>query len=130
SSTQVKDARVSLMYFNARHVAKTIPRTASKVLDMGNLVHALALQPEHLEAEFSVEPEIPESAFTATATLREFIDAYNASLPALLSADEIKALLEEHNASLPAPLPLGASLEETAQSYMALPAEYQRIEEG
>nr|DAQ27106.1 MAG TPA: Exodeoxyribonuclease 8 [Caudoviricetes sp.] len=130
SSTQVKDARVSLMYFNARHVAKTIPRTASKVLDMGNLVHALALQPENLEAEFSVEPEIPEGAFTTTATLREFIEAYNASLPALLSADEIKALLEEHNASLPAPVPLGASLEETAQSYMALPAEYQRIEEG
>jgi exodeoxyribonuclease VIII len=130
SSTQVKDARVSLMYFNARHVAKTIPRTASKVLDMGNLVHALALQPENLEAEFSVEPEIHEGAFTTTATLREFIDGYNASLPALLSADEIKALLEEHNASLPAPVPLGASLEETAQSYMALPAEYQRIEEG
>lgn len=130
SSTQVKDARVSLMYFNARHVAKTIPRTASKVLDMGNLVHALALQPENLEVEFSVEPEIPEGAFTTTATLREFIDAYNASLPALLSADEIKALLEEHNASLPAPVPLGTSLEETGQSYMALPAEYQRIEEG
>ncbi|ENW5213715.1 RecE family exodeoxyribonuclease [Enterobacter cloacae] len=130
SSTQVKDARVSLMYFNARHVAKTIPRTTSKVLDMGNLVHALALQPENLEEEFSVEPEIPDGAFTTTATLREFIEAYNASLPALLSADEIKALLEEHNASLPAPVPLGASLEETAQSYMALPAEYQRIEEG
>ncbi|HFK7268263.1 TPA: RecE family exodeoxyribonuclease [Enterobacter asburiae] len=130
SSTQVKDARVSLMYFNARHVAKTIPRTASKVLDMGNLVHALALQPENLEAEFSVEPEIPEGAFTTTATLREFIDAYNANLPALLSADEIKALLEEHNASLPAQVPLGAILEETAQSYMALPAEYQRIEDG
>lgn len=127
SSTQVKDARVSLMYFNARHVAKTIPRAPSKVLDMGNLVHALALQPENLEAEFSVEPVIPEGAFTTTATLREFIDAHNASLPALLSADEIKALLEEHNATLPAQLPLGASLEETAQSYMALPAEYQRI---
>ncbi|RTN83709.1 RecE family exodeoxyribonuclease [Enterobacter asburiae] len=130
SSTQVKDARVSLMYFNARHVAKTIPRTASKVLDMGNLVHALALQPETLDAEFSVEPEIPEGAFTTTATLREFIDAYNASLPTLLSSDEIKALLEEHNASLPASVPLGASLEETAQSYMDLPAQYQRIEEG
>lgn len=130
SSTQVKDARVSLMYFNARHVAKTIPRTTSKVLDMGNLVHALALQPENLEEEFSVEPEIPEGAFTTTATLREFIEAYNASLPALLSPDDIKALLEEHSASLPAPVPLGASLEETAQSYMVLPAEYQRIEEG
>lgn len=43
--------------------------------------HALALQPENLEEEFSVEPEIPEGAFTTTATLREFIDAYNASIP-------------------------------------------------
>ncbi|EFQ2536845.1 exodeoxyribonuclease, partial [Salmonella enterica] len=86
SSTQVKDARVSLMYFNARHVEKTIVKERSPVLDMGNLVHALALQPENLEAEFSVEPEIPEGAFTTTATLREFIDAHNASLPALLSA--------------------------------------------
>ncbi|EGR6747250.1 exodeoxyribonuclease, partial [Salmonella enterica] len=88
SSTQVKDARVSLMYFNARHVEKTIVKERSPVLDMGNLVHVLALQPENLEAEFSVEPEIPEGAFTTTATLREFIDAHNASLPALLSADD------------------------------------------
>ncbi|WP_264384275.1 exonuclease family protein [Siccibacter colletis] len=128
SSTQVKDARVSLMYFNARHVAKTIPREGSKVLDMGNLVHALALQPENLEEEFSVEPVIPEGAFTTAATLRAFIDEYNATLPALLSADDIKALLEEHNATLPAPVPMGGSLEETAQSYMTLPAEFQRIE--
>jgi len=127
SSTQVKDARVSLMYFNARHVAKTIPRAPSKVLDMGNLVHALALQPEQLDAEFSVEPVIPEGAFTTTATLRAFIDEHNATLPALLSAEDIKALLEEHNATLPAQVPMGSSLEETAQSYMALPAEYQRI---
>ncbi|EDG6645250.1 exodeoxyribonuclease, partial [Salmonella enterica subsp. enterica serovar Typhimurium] len=39
SSTQVKDARVSLMYFNARHVEKTIVKERSPVLDMGNLVH-------------------------------------------------------------------------------------------
>ncbi|WP_142503490.1 RecE family exodeoxyribonuclease [Lelliottia amnigena] len=128
SSTQVKDARVSLMYFNARHVAKTIQRAPSKVLDMGNLVHALALQPENLVEEFSVEPEIPEGAFTTTATLREFIYVHNASLPALLGTDDIKALLEEYNATLPAQLPLGASLEETAQNYMALPADFQRIE--
>ncbi|MCU6669957.1 PD-(D/E)XK nuclease-like domain-containing protein [Enterobacteriaceae bacterium H4N4] len=148
SSTQVKDARVSLMYFNARHVAKTIPREGSKVLDMGNLVHGLALQPENLDEEFSVEPVIPEGAFTTAATIRAFIDEHNASLPALLSADDIKVLLEQHNATLPAPLSaddikalldehnatlpaqvsLGAALDETAQSYMALPAEYQRIE--
>lgn len=130
SSTQVKDARVSLMYFNARHVEKTIVKERSPVLDMGNLVHVLALQPENLEAEFSVEPEIPEGAFTTTATLREFIDAHNASLPALLSADDIKALLEEYNATLPSQMPPGASVDETYASYEQLPEEFQRIENG
>ncbi|EGT0633759.1 exodeoxyribonuclease VIII [Citrobacter freundii] len=128
SSTQVKDARVSLMYFNARHVEKTIVKERSPVLDMGNLVHALALQPEQLDAEFSVEPVIPEGAFTTTATIRAFIDEYNASLPAILSADDIKTLLEEYNATLPAQVPLGGSAEETGQSYMSLPEDYQRIE--
>jgi len=130
SSTQVKDARVSLMYFNARHVAKTIPREGSKVLDMGNLVHALALQPENLDEEFSVEPVIPEGAFTTAATLRTFIDVHNASLPAQLSADDIKALLDEYNATLPAQLPLGASVDETYAAYEQLPEVYQRIENG
>ncbi|ECR3588327.1 exodeoxyribonuclease [Salmonella enterica] len=130
SSTQVKDARVSLMYFNARHVEKTIVKERSPVLDMGNLVHVLALQPENLEAEFSVEPEIPEGAFNTTATLREFIDAHNASLPALLSADDIKALLEEYNATLPSQMPPGASVDETYASYEQLPEEFQRIENG
>ncbi|MEQ9868761.1 PD-(D/E)XK nuclease-like domain-containing protein [Pectobacterium odoriferum] len=130
SSTQVKDARVSLMYFNARHVAKTIARENSKVLDMGNLVHALALQPENLLAEFSVEPEIPTGAFTTTATIRAFIDEHNASLPTLLSADDIKALLEAHNATLPPQVALGDDVTQTGENYMSLPAEFQRVEEG
>ncbi|WP_407301888.1 RecE family exodeoxyribonuclease [Raoultella planticola] len=130
SSTQVKDARISLMYFEKRHVSKVIEKTRSPVLDMGNLVHALALQPEQLDKEFSVEPEIPEGAFTTTATIRAFIDEYNTNLSPLLSADDIKALLEAHNATLPAQIPLGASAEETGQSYMSLPVEFQRIEDG
>ncbi|MEH4605816.1 PD-(D/E)XK nuclease-like domain-containing protein [Klebsiella variicola] len=150
SSTMVKDARVSLMYFEARHVSKTINKERSPVLDMGNLVHALALQPEDMDKEFSVEPEIPEGAFTTTATIRAFIDEYNNGLPPLLSADdikalleahnaslsaplsteEIKALIEEHNASLPAQTSLGNDINETGQSYMSLPVDFQRIEEG
>jgi exodeoxyribonuclease VIII len=130
SSTMVKDARVSLMYFEARHVSKTIQKVRSPVLDMGNLVHALALQPEQLEKEFSIEPEIPEGAFTTTATIRAFIDEYNNGLPVLLSADDIKRFLEEYNATLPAQVPLGTSIEETGQGYMSLPAEFQRIEDG
>ena len=130
SSTMVKDARVSLMYFEARHVSKTINKERSPVLDMGNLVHALALQPDDMDKEFSVEPEIPEGAFTTTATIRAFIDEHNASLPPLLSADDIKALLDAHNATLPTPFPLGASVDESYASYEQLPEEFQRIESG
>lgn len=130
SSTQVKDARISLMYFEKRHVSKVIEKTRSPVLDMGNLVHALALQPEQLEKEFSIEPEIPEGAFTTASTIRAFIDEYNAGLPPLLSADDIKAQLEAHNATLPQPVPMGDDVTQTGENYMALPAEFQRIEEG
>lgn len=127
SSTMVKDARVSLMYFEARHVSKTIQKVRSPVLDMGNLVHALALQPEQLEKEFSIEPEIPEGAFTTTATIRAFIDEYNAGLPPLLSADDIKTQLEAHNATLPAPVPLGGDKDAIGIAYLELPDEFKRI---
>ncbi|EAB8479087.1 DNA breaking-rejoining protein [Salmonella enterica subsp. enterica serovar Java] len=130
SSTMVKDARVSLMYYEGRHVSKTIKKDHSKVLDMGNLVHVLALQPEILDEEFSIEPEIPEGALTTTATIREVIDEYNASLTPQLSADEIKALLEEYNSTLPQPVPLGDDVVQTGESYMSLPPEFQRVEEG
>ncbi|UIS24900.1 exodeoxyribonuclease 8 [Aeromonas phage pAEv1818] len=130
SSTMVKDARVSLMYFEARHVSKTIKKERSPVLDMGNLVHSLALQPGDMDKEFSVEPEIPEGAFTTTATIRSFIDEYNATLPALLSSDDIKALLDAHNATLPQPVPMGDDVAQTGENYMTLPAEFQRVEDG
>lgn len=130
SSTMVKDARVSLMYYEGRHVSKTIKKERSKVLDMGNLVHALALQPEILDEEFSIEPEIPEGALTTTATIRAVIDDYNNGLPVILSADDIKRYLDEYNATLPQPVPLGDDVAQTGESYMSLPPEFQRVEEG
>lgn len=127
SSTMVKDARVSLMYFEARHVSKTIQKVRSPVLDMGNLVHALALQPADMDKEFSVEPEIPEGAFTTTATIRAFIDEYNNGLPVLLSADDIKRFLEEYNATLPASVSLGGDKDAIGVAYLELPEEFKRI---
>ncbi|WP_396070725.1 hypothetical protein, partial [Citrobacter braakii] len=50
-----------------RHVDKTIIKERSSVLDMGNLVHALALQPEQLDEEFSVEPIIPLPTFLTSS---------------------------------------------------------------
>nr|WP_153879983.1 RecE family exodeoxyribonuclease [Citrobacter freundii] len=77
SSTQVKDARVSLMYFHGRHIAKTIRRETSEALTFGTLVHALALEPECFDAEFAVFPGVPDGAFTNTDSLKAFIREHN-----------------------------------------------------
>ncbi|EIW8606064.1 PD-(D/E)XK nuclease-like domain-containing protein [Klebsiella aerogenes] len=81
SSTMVKDARISLMYFHARHIDKTISRDSTDALTFGSLVHSLVLEPEKFEDEFAVFPGIPADAFTNTDTLKAFIREYNADKP-------------------------------------------------
>ncbi|MBP1034876.1 PD-(D/E)XK nuclease-like domain-containing protein [Serratia fonticola] len=129
SSTQIKDARISLMYFHGRHVIKSIQRERTDALTFGSLVHTLALEPDKLDAEFSVEPLIPEGAFTDTASMRAFIDKHNAVLPKQADADTLRAIIEKHNATLPVPYALGGNADEIGQFYTLLPAEYQRIGE-
>ncbi|HAT4539528.1 TPA: exodeoxyribonuclease, partial [Serratia marcescens] len=127
SSTQVKDARISLMYYHGRHVIKTIGRERSDALAFGSLVHTLALEPENLERDFNVEPIIPDGAFTNTASMRAFIEQHNANLPKQTDADTLRAVIEKHNATLPASYALGGNYEETAQFYVSLPVEFQSL---
>ncbi|BDH45719.1 hypothetical protein TUM12370_17630 [Salmonella enterica subsp. enterica serovar Choleraesuis] len=87
SSTQVKDARVSLMYFHGRHIARTIKRDSSDALTFGSLVHTLALEPETFDSEYAVFPGIPDNAFTTTDSLKAFIREYNADKP---KAEQLK----------------------------------------
>lgn len=87
SSTQVKDARVSLMFYHGRHVTKTIRRESSDALTFGSLAHTLALEPEKLHEEFAVFPGIPAEAFTTTDSLKAFIRDYNTDKP---KADQLK----------------------------------------
>lgn len=81
SSTQVKDARVSLMFYHGRHVTKTIRRESSEALTFGSLAHTLALEPEKLHEEFAVFPGIPAEAFTTTDSMKAFIREFNADKP-------------------------------------------------
>ncbi|WP_392945079.1 PD-(D/E)XK nuclease-like domain-containing protein [Serratia ureilytica] len=127
SSTMAKDARISLMYYHGRHVIKTIQRERTDPMTFGSLVHALALEPEKLDEEFSVEPVIPEGAFTDTASMRAFIEQHNATLPKQTDADTLRAVIEKHNATLPASYALGGNYEETAQFYVSLPVEFQSL---
>ncbi|MEJ5067911.1 RecE family exodeoxyribonuclease [Enterobacter sp. MYb186] len=87
SSTQVKDARVSLMFYHGRHVAKTIRRESSEALTFGSLAHTLALEPEKLHEEFAVFPGVPEGAFTTTDSMKAFIREFNADKP---KAEQLK----------------------------------------
>lgn len=87
SSTQVKDARVSLMFYHGRHVTKTIRRESSEALTFGSLAHTLALEPEKLHEEFAVFPGVPEGAFTTTDSMKAFIREFNADKP---KAEQLK----------------------------------------
>ncbi|WP_313486846.1 RecE family exodeoxyribonuclease [Pseudescherichia sp.] len=87
SSTMVKDARVSLMFYHGRHVTKTIRRESSEALTFGSLAHTLALEPEKLNEEFAVFPGVPEKAFTTTDSMKAFIREFNADKP---KAEQLK----------------------------------------
>jgi len=81
SSTMLKDGRISLMYFERRHISKVIQRERSEALDFGSLFHTLVLEPEKVEDEFSLAPTIPAGAFTNTDSIKAFIREYNADKP-------------------------------------------------
>ncbi|WP_313486723.1 RecE family exodeoxyribonuclease [Atlantibacter hermannii] len=129
SSTQVKDARISLMYFNGRHVARTIPREETRALQFGTVLHALTLEPEKFGEEFIVFPGLPEGAIATTAEMKKIIEEFNAALPPLVDADSLKKMIEAHNSALPPPLSLNGNAEETAQLYQGLADEFRRIPE-
>lgn len=87
SSTMLKDARISLMYYERRHISKVIQRERSEALDFGSLFHTLVLEPEKVENEFSLAPTIPAGAFTNTDSIKAFIREYNADKP---KAEQLK----------------------------------------
>ncbi|MCW0974118.1 PD-(D/E)XK nuclease-like domain-containing protein [Pantoea sp. JV6] len=130
SSSMVKDARISLMYYHGRHITGTIPRDTSDALTLGTLVHTLALEPENFATEFSVPFSLPAGAISTTAEMKAIIEQHNATLAPAISTDEIKAMLEAHNQQLPKPFTMGSSAEETGFLYSSLPEAFRRIPEG
>ncbi|EAW3102332.1 exodeoxyribonuclease VIII [Salmonella enterica] len=81
SSSMLKDARISLMYFYGRYITGTIKRETSDAFTMGSLVHSLILEPAKFDEEYAVFPGIPAGAFTNTDSLKAFIREYNADKP-------------------------------------------------
>ncbi|HGB5896524.1 TPA: DNA breaking-rejoining protein, partial [Salmonella enterica subsp. enterica serovar Kottbus] len=129
SSTMLKDARMSLMYYYGRHIAKTIPLQQSDAFTFGNFVHCYVLEPEKFDDEFALPAEMPKDVVSTTADLISIIKEYNASLPALMTPDELKARIESYNSELIPPLSLSGDAEEIGGLYMSLPDEFRRLPE-
>lgn len=129
SSTMLKDARISLMYYQRRHITKVIQRERSEALDFGNLFHTLVLEPEKLDTEFSLPPVIPADALTNTDSMKKWIESYNAGLEPVMSNDGLKEVIEVYNATLPQPLSLSGNAEEIGSLYVSLPDAFRTIPE-
>ncbi|EEO5477299.1 PD-(D/E)XK nuclease-like domain-containing protein [Salmonella enterica] len=127
SSTQVKDARVSLMYYEGLHVSKTISRQDNPAFIFGRATHSFVLEPGNFSEDYALPEKMPEDVVSTAGDMVALIKEYNANLPALMTPEELKAWIEEYNSNLTPPLPLNASADEIANSYMSLPEEFQRI---
>lgn len=60
SSTKIKDACVSLMYYNGVHNTGDIEKSRGTHFDVGNLAHTLTLEPDKTDQEYIKKPETPE----------------------------------------------------------------------
>ena len=130
SSTMLKDARISLMYYHGRHIAGTIPREESDALLSGRIIHSYTLETEKFADEYAVPVAVPDYVVTTSQDLITIIKDYNASLPALMTPEQMKEWLENYNSTLTQPVALGASAEETGLLYNDLPEAFRRIPEG
>lgn len=56
SSSKIKDAMKSLMYFNGKHNTKEIEQEVGAQFDIGNVFHSICLEPDLTSKEYIKEP--------------------------------------------------------------------------
>ncbi|EJG4517404.1 exodeoxyribonuclease VIII [Escherichia coli] len=130
SSTMLKDARISLMYYHRRHIAGTIPNEESDALLRGRIIHSYVLETDKFADEYAIPVPVPEYVVTTSNELIAIIKKHNASLPALMTPEQMKEWIESYNSTLIQPLSVSAGAEETGILYGSLPVEFRRIPEG
>ncbi|ELU2855025.1 exodeoxyribonuclease VIII [Escherichia coli] len=130
SSTMLKDARISLMYYHGRHIAGTIPNEESDALLRGRIIHSYVLETDKFADEYAIPVPVPEYVVTTYNELIAIIKKHNASLPALMTPEQMKEWIESYNSTLIQPLSVSAGAEETGILYGSLPVEFRRIPEG
>ncbi|HAY0303869.1 TPA: exodeoxyribonuclease VIII [Escherichia coli] len=130
SSTMLKDARISLMYYHGRHIAGTIPNEENDALLRGRIIHSYVLETNKFADEYAIPVPVPEYVVTTSNELIAIIKKHNASLPAPMTPEQMKEWIESYNSTLIQPLSVSAGAEETGILYGSLPEEFRRIPEG
>ncbi|GCM94938.1 exonuclease VIII [Escherichia coli] len=130
SSTMLKDARISLMYYHGRHIARTIPFEESDALLRGRIIHSYVLETDKFADEYAIPVPAPEYVVTTSNELIAIIKKHNASLPAMMTPEQMKEWIESYNSTLIQPLSVSVGAEETGILYGSLPEEFRRIPEG
>ncbi|EFH4860499.1 exodeoxyribonuclease VIII [Escherichia coli] len=130
SSTMLKDARISLMYYHGRHIARTIPFEESDTLLRGRIIHSYVLETDKFADEYAIPVPAPEYVVTTSNELIAIIKKHNASLPAMMTPEQMKEWIESYNSTLIQPLSVSVGAEETGILYGSLPEEFRRIPEG
>ncbi|STP20208.1 putative phage exodeoxyribonuclease [Escherichia coli] len=69
SSTMLKDARISLMYYHGRHIAGTIPNEESDALLRGRIIHSYVLETDKFADEYAIPVPVPEYVVTTSSEL-------------------------------------------------------------
>lgn len=58
SSSQIKDfINHPPKYFQAKHIAKTLPRVESESMKIGSATHAYWMEPERFDTDYAIEPD-------------------------------------------------------------------------
>ncbi len=97
SSTMLKDARISLMYYHGRHITGTIPNEESDALLRGRIIHSYVLETDKFADEYAIPVPVPEYVVTTSNELIAIIKKHNASLPALMTPEQMKEWIESYN---------------------------------
>lgn len=104
SSSKIKDARKSLMYFNNKHNLGLVPRAESPAFALGSVTHSMTLEPENTKNEFVKSEKFDKrikqgkedaANFAATNQGKEIIDPADWDLAELMT----KAVYDDKDAA-------------------------------
>lgn len=75
SSTQIKDAMQSLMYFDAKYNKQIIEKPDGAHFDVGRLLHAMVLEPKTVSERFIIKPDVPKPTVTQRISFDKWVKA-------------------------------------------------------